>query len=199
MCNISDRSRSQSSSLRCHPWKSRKSFGMSNLFWKNSVGPSTPFRFDVLAQQANLPTRITLYELLRLFKSIGDALKEALTYAEVFVSQIPTTCQEEDGNHCHHTSKQFPCITFTLEDMQIKRKHDRPLYYIAYIRSSKVNHIQVDPGSALIIIPRRVMQHLGIPTDRLSTTQTIIYDFNVIGMRPMGKIKLRCQIGDLKS
>jgi len=28
------------------------------------VGPSTPFRFDTLAQRANIPARITLYELL---------------------------------------------------------------------------------------------------------------------------------------
>jgi len=48
-------------------------------------------------------------------------------------------------------------------------------------------------------MPRRVMQHLGIPTLRLSATQTIIYDFNVHDMCPMEKIKLKCQIGDLRS
>ena len=48
-------------------------------------------------------------------------------------------------------------------------------------------------------MPHRVMQHLGIPTHRLSATQTTIYGFNANGTRPMGKIKLRCQIGDLKS
>ena len=49
------------------------------------------------------------------------------------------------------------------------------------------------------IMPRRVMQHLGIPTHRLSATQTTIYDFNANGTRPMRKIKLKYQIGDLKS
>jgi len=44
-------------------------------------------------------------------------------------------------------------------------------------------------------MPRRVMQHLGIPTHRLSATQTIIYSFNANGTHPMGKIKL----GDLRS
>jgi len=33
----------------------------------------------------------------------------------------------------------------------------------------------------------------------LSATQAIIYDFNANGTRPMGKIKLKCQIGDLRS
>ena len=79
------------------------------------------------------------------------------------------------------------------------RKHDRPLYFTGYIGSSEVSRIQVDPGSALSIMPRRVMQHLGIPTHRLSATQTTIYGFNANGTRPMGKIKLKCQIGDLKS
>ena len=83
--------------------------------------------------------------------------------------------------------------------MQIKRKYDRPMCYIEYIESSEVSRIQVDSGSALSIMPHRVMQHLGIPTHRLSTTQTIIYDFNANSTCPMGKIKLRCQIGDLRS
>jgi len=83
----------------------------------SGVRPSTPFCFDVLAQLANILAQITLYELLRLFKSTRDALREALTCVEVFMTQTPTMCEEEDGNHCHHISKQFPCITFILEDM----------------------------------------------------------------------------------
>jgi len=43
------------------------------------------------------------------------------------------------------------------------------------------------------------MQHLGILTHRLSATQTTIYGFNANGTCPIGKIKLRCQIRDLKS
>jgi len=44
-----------------------------------------------------------------------------------------------------------------------------------------------------------VMQHMGIPTHQLSATQTTIYGFNANDTRPMEKIKLRCQIGDLRS
>ena len=83
--------------------------------------------------------------------------------------------------------------------MQVKGKHDRPLYYTWYIGSSEVSRIQVDLGSALSIMPRRVMQHFGIPTHRLSATQTTIYGFNANDMHPMGKIKLRYHSGDLKS
>ena len=76
------------------------------------------------------------------------------------------------------------------------REHDRPLYFTRYIGSSEVSRIQVEPGFVLNIMPRRIMQHLGIPTHRLSVTQTAIYNFNANGMCPMGKIKLKCQIGD---
>ena len=82
--------------------------------------------------------------------------------------------------------------------MKVKGKHDIYLYDIGYIESSEVSRIQVDLGSSLSIMPRRVMQHLGIPTHQLSTTRTTIYAFNANDTRPMGKIKLRCQIRDLK-
>ena len=61
-----------------------------------------------------------------------------------------------------------------------------------------MSRIQVDPRSALSIMLRRVMQYLGIPIHQLSVTQTTIYGFNANGTRPMGKIKLKCQIGDLR-
>ena len=83
--------------------------------------------------------------------------------------------------------------------MQVKRKHDRPLYFMGYFGSAEVSCIQVDLESVLSIMPRRFMQHLRIPTHRLSATQTTIYGFNANGTRLMGKIKLKCQIGDLRS
>jgi len=52
--------------------------------------------------------------------------------------------------------------------MQVKEKHDRPLYFTGYIGSSEVSCIQVDLGSTLDIISCRVMQHLGISTHRLA-------------------------------
>ena len=104
------------------------------------------------------------------------------------------------------TSQYAPCITFTPDDMQVKRKYDRPLYFMGYIGSSEVSRIQfevsriqLDPGSALSIMPRRVMQQLGILIQRSSATQTTIYGFNANGTRPMGKIKLKCEIEDLRS
>src|SRR5436189_3742235 len=43
------------------------------------------------------------------------------------------------------------------------------------------------------------MEHMSIPAHRLSATDTNIFRFDANSTRPMGKIKLRCQIRDLKS
>ena len=86
----------------------------------NAEGSTTPYCFDVLAQLANIPARITLYELLRLSKSKREALREALADAEIFMAQISTGSQEEDEEDCLHASQNAPCITFTTDDMQVK-------------------------------------------------------------------------------
>jgi len=71
---------------------------------------------------------------------------------------------------------QVPSITFTPEDMLLKdNKYNRPLYYTGYIGSICIERIQIDLGSALSIIPKRLLYFLGIPLSRLSTTITIIY------------------------
>ena len=91
-------------------------------------------------------------------------------------------------------------ITFTVEDMLRKdNKHDRLLYYTRYVGLTCIERIQVDPGSALSFIPKRLLYFLGIPLYRLSVTTTTIYSFNAGSSHPLGKIRLRCRIGDLKS
>lgn len=62
-----------------------------------------------------------------------------------------------------------------------------------------MNQVQVDPGFALNIIPRRLLQLLGIPVNRLMPTNTTIFGFNDNGSHPLGKIRLQCQIGDLNT
>ena len=132
----------------------------------NMEGPSTPFNFDILAKLANIPARIILYELLRLSKTTREALREALADSEAFLAQVPATVEEESEARCiqcNQAVRQVQSITFTPEDMQVKGKHNRPLYYTGYIRSSEVDRFQVDPGSALSIMPHRVPRYLGYP------------------------------------
>jgi len=80
-----------------------------------------------LDQLANIPARITLYELLQFSKSTREALREVLADSEIFIAQIPIVHEEEDDEYCHQTSKHFT-ITFTPNDIQIKGKYGRLLY-----------------------------------------------------------------------
>ena len=100
------------------PGEKQKELRFSRVLSKDvAEGSTTPYRFDVLAQLANIPARITLYELLRLSKSTREALQEALANAEVFMTQVPVGPREEDVEDCLHASQNVPCITFTADDM----------------------------------------------------------------------------------
>ena len=73
----------------------KKELRFSKPLQKNGEeGSPGPFRFNVMAQLANIPARITLHELLRLSKPTRDALREALADAEAFVVHLPSS--EED-------------------------------------------------------------------------------------------------------
>ena len=54
-------------------------------------------------------------------------------------------------------------------------EHDRPLYYTGYIGSTCIERIQVDPESALSIIPKRLLYFLGILLHKLSAMTTTRY------------------------
>src|SRR3954466_14775933 len=126
-----------------------------------AIEVSQPFRFNIINQLANIPARITLYELLKLSKSTREALREALADAEVFVTQLPIG-STIDEPHSLNVSRVPTDILFTPEDMQVQGRHARPLYFTGSIGSTEITRIQVDPGSALSIMPRRVMEHLSI-------------------------------------
>ena len=102
------------------PVEKHKELRFSKALLKDNVeGSTTPYHFDALAQLANIPARIPLYELLRLSKSTREALREALADAEIFMAQILTGSQEEDEEDHLHASQNAPCITFKLSLIHI--------------------------------------------------------------------------------
>ena len=131
-----------------------------------------------------------------------EALKDALTDSESFLTQVPTPTKEDGAScpQCHMIQQQVSCIIFTPKDMLLKdNRHDRSLYYTGYIGFTYIERIQVDPESALSIIPKKLLYFLGIPLNRLSTITMTICGFNAGSSHRLGKIRLRYQIGDLKS
>ena len=121
-----------------------------------------PVCFDILAQLANISARITIHELLRLLKETREALRDALANSKSFLMYMPEIPKDDAQSscpECHHVQSKVPAITFTAEDMLLKdNKHDRPLYYTGYIDSTCIERVQVDPGSALSIIPQKAVK-----------------------------------------
>ena len=116
------------------------------------------FRFDILAQLANIPARITIHELLRLSKEAREALRDALANSESFLThmpKIPRGDTQPSCPECHHVQSKVPVITFIVEDMLLKdNKHDRPLYYTEYIGSTCIEREQVDLGVHSVSSPK---------------------------------------------
>ena len=101
VASSSKRPKNQPSNPRSNPWRSRKSFGMPRLFQK--IRQKDHQHLTSLISWLNWPTsptKITLYELLRLSKSTKEALKEALAYSEAFIALIPAGLEQEDEGHC---------------------------------------------------------------------------------------------------
>lgn len=92
---------------------------MQPLAKDKAEGPSHPFRFDVLTQLANISTKITLHELLKLLKTTQEALREALAAAKVFVTHVEAKLLLEEPEILQISSNST-CISFSLKDMQVK-------------------------------------------------------------------------------
>ena len=119
---------------------------------KKPSGPglNMPLRFDILAQLANIPARITIHELLHLSNETREALRDALANSESFLTympEIPRVDTQPSCSECHHVQSKVPAITFTAEDMLLKdNKHDRPLYYTRYIDLTCVERVRLIQG-----------------------------------------------------
>lgn len=107
-------------------------------------------------QLDNIFARITLYELLQFSKATKYALNEALAINEVFITQVPSSILDEEQQSLQ-IFMPSTCIIFSFEDMQVLEKYDRPMYFTSYLGSTEINCILVNPGSALNIMPCRVM------------------------------------------
>ncbi|KAG9453929.1 hypothetical protein H6P81_006833 [Aristolochia fimbriata] len=91
-----------------------------------------------------------------------------------------------------------PCITFQEEDTQLGMKnHNRLLFVSSYIRDHKINRILVDCGSAINILPIRMMKNVGLSAGDLSPSSLLIQGFNQEGQRMLGMINLKLHIGDI--
>ncbi|KAK4400662.1 hypothetical protein Sango_1172300 [Sesamum angolense] len=84
-------------------------------------------------------------------------------YRDNITSNEDTLFENEDSSNavdCMST------INFTDEDLLLGSKpHNHPLFVAGYVREQKVNRILTDGGSAVNILPLRILKELGILID----------------------------------
>ncbi|KAL0423266.1 UNVERIFIED_CONTAM: hypothetical protein Sradi_0861400 [Sesamum radiatum] len=77
--------------------------------------------------------------------------------------------------------------------------HNRRLFVAGYVREQKVNRILIDGGSAVNILPLRILKELGIPIDELSNNRLMIQGFNQGGQRVIDIIRMQLTMEDMVS
>ncbi|KAL0295643.1 UNVERIFIED_CONTAM: hypothetical protein Scaly_3095500 [Sesamum calycinum] len=108
------------------------------------------------------------------------------THGDNITSNEDTLFEKEDSSD---TDDCMSTITFTDEDLLLGSKpHNRPLFVAGYVREQKVNRILIDGGSAVNILPLRILKELEIPIDELSNSRLMIQDaktsYNMLLGRP---------------
>ncbi|KAL0362105.1 UNVERIFIED_CONTAM: hypothetical protein Scaly_1165700 [Sesamum calycinum] len=112
-------------------------------------------------------------------------------------SNEDTLFEKEDS---YDADDYMSTITFTNEDLFLGSKpHNRPLFVVGYVRDQKVNRILIDGGSAVNILPLRILKELGIPIDERSNNHLMIQVFNQGGQRAVGIIKMQLTMEDMVS
>ncbi|KAL0340287.1 UNVERIFIED_CONTAM: hypothetical protein Sradi_4545500 [Sesamum radiatum] len=117
------------------------------------------------------------------------------TYGDNITSNEDTLFVKEDS---YDTDDCMSTITFTDEDLLLGFKpHNRPLFVAGYIREQKVNRILIDGGSAVNILPLRILKELEITIDELSNSRLMIQGFNQGGQRAVGIIRMQLTIENM--
>ncbi|KAL0349344.1 UNVERIFIED_CONTAM: hypothetical protein Sangu_1162200 [Sesamum angustifolium] len=115
------------------------------------------------------------------------------THGDNITSNEDTLFEKDDSSD---TDDCMSTITSTDEDLLLGSKpHNRPLFVARYVREQKVNRILIDGGSAVNILPLRILKELEIPINELSNSRLMIQGFNQGGQRAVGIIRMQIDYG----
>ncbi|XP_015064486.1 uncharacterized protein LOC107009658 [Solanum pennellii] len=70
---------------------------------------------------------------------------------------------------------------------------------VGHVLEKKINRILIDEGSGVNILQIHTLKELGIKTGELSESRLLIQEFNQVGQRSIGFVKLEIHMGDLRS
>ena len=121
-------------------------------------------------------------------------LTQALEKPEMYT---PHTNMLQQTQGCYACS---PDLTFTDEVLLLGSKpHNRLLYVFGYACEQKIDHILIDGGLAVNILPKMTMRRLGLTMEELSHSRLVIQGFNQGEQSAIGMIHLELIIGKLIS
>lgn len=127
-------------------------------------------RYDILAHLKKIPALLSVYDALKMSAELRMSLVYALTNPEEFsneVNQVKMRSSEPTYAEC------LALITFTDDYLQPGLiKHNRPLFISGYLNGLGITRIMIDGGSAVNLLPLRMLKRLGIAIHRLGPKQS---------------------------
>ncbi|KAG9446452.1 hypothetical protein H6P81_012580 [Aristolochia fimbriata] len=113
----------------------------------------------------------------------------------------PSTLKEEQAAEPPQIKEAHSIsISFKEANMLLGEKsHNRPLFVSGAIKDRWINHILLDSGSAVNILPIWTLKNVGLVANDLQDSSLMIQGFNQEGQRALGTIKLELLIGDMTS
>jgi hypothetical protein len=125
---------------------------------------------------------LSVYDALCLSSDLRKAFITALSFLEdyrVEVSQAEIKPNRSDN------------MIFNDEDLLLgDKKHNMPLFMFGDIDYLPINHIMVDGGSAINLLPLHTLKKIGYFQRDLSRSNVVIHGFNQAGQEAMGTISL---------
>ncbi|KAL2497497.1 Retrotrans gag domain-containing protein [Abeliophyllum distichum] len=135
---------------------------------KNVSGESSKTR-RVISQLSNIPSGTSLADALNLSFDDRMALIAALIDLEAYQGKVLELIKSTTYQDCMAT------IMFNDDDLQLgSHLHNRSLYVSGYIRECKLHRIMIDYGSAVNIMPIKIMKKIGINVGDLSKSNIMI-------------------------
>ncbi|KAG8376466.1 hypothetical protein BUALT_Bualt09G0066400 [Buddleja alternifolia] len=133
------------------------------------------------------PDNVSVENYYLMGDSIEDEVETALELKEM------ATFMPRVENATSPGLTQIPImVTFTEEDKMVKDYiHNRPLYITGQVNNVKISRILIDGGSAVNILPRKMLSILGVHPSKLRASNVVVQGFNQSEQRPLGKITFR--------
>lgn len=149
-------------------------------------------RYDILAHLKKILVSVYDHSALKMSAELRMCLVYALTNSEEFyneVNQVEMRSSEPTFSEC------LALITFTDDYLQPGLiKHNRPLFISGYLNGLEIRRIMIDGGSAVNLLPLRMLKRLGIAIHRLAPSNLQLQGFNKSRQRFPGIVRLELKI-----